>query len=402
MPSFLPITLEASLNNVRTAAPNYMSGFSDLTIRGHMLLDMMNSLGNIENNASDIARIWKIKVRQPNVRTLSNTTRKTFTDSDAFEELQVGVRGYESSDMLKELDYKRNQGPLQLINLLDTKLADIGETLKQKIQEGMYRDGDSVAYQDGYQGFETVLGCNNTARGGADADATDRIILPSDSYGGHSTDLGYFGGSTSNEIAAADRMNKTQGLANDFPYGHPTTDYDAMSPSLWNYTSTGWGSGSGLWEDNVEEVMREALNALHHRTGVGGNVKVAFLIAPDLYPGVENHYSSRFRIIQPATNGEQGFPQFQMLQIDGCSVKSEYGCPPTLGYGFVANHMEMFNYAPMMKPSAGASMIDIFGPTWEEMLAAYIMRADTVGNLKLSPKYMCKLAPLAHYNAQIA
>ncbi len=347
MPGFLTVTAQAALQNVRAAAPLFMSGYSDLTMRNHVLLDMMEQFGNVEYNAdSVISCVWKILVRKPKVRTFQNTTRKTFGDHNGLEELQVDVRGYENDDSLKELDYKRNQGSTQLINLLELKLKQMGQSMCENIVEGLYRDGNTTAYQDGYQGFESCLGANNSARGGTDADNDDAVILPSDSYGGHSTDLGYFGGTSTAEIASTSRMNQGQGADNDFPYGQADSQYDAMSPVLWNYNAERWGSGSNLWVDNNEDVVREALNVLHNRTGIGPDARIAFLIAPDLYPGLENHFGDRFRIAQTAT-GNHGFPEYQTLQIDGCSFKSDSGCPSGIGYGFVANHMEFFNLGTM-------------------------------------------------------
>ena len=400
MPSFLPIELEASVNVVRAAAPLFMAGYSDLTKRNHVLLNMMGELGTVEYNATDLARTWKILVREPRTRTFQNTTNKTFGDHNSLEELQVGIRGYEADDSLKELDYKLNMGETRLINLLDLKLKQMGSSMRKQISEGLYLDGDLAVNKDGYQGFESALGCENSNRGGTDPTNNDAIVLPSDTYGGHSTALGYFGGTCSADIASGDRLNQGQGEANDFPYGKATVDYDAMSPTLWNYTAEKWGSGSNLWVDNCEEVVRESLNVLHSRTGIDPGARIVYVIANDLYPGLENHFGDRFRLGQTAS-GDNGFPEHQTLKIDGCTFKSDAGCPAGVGYGFVANHMEMFNLITMYG-GGEEPMIDCFGPTWEDAMGAFIMRCSTFGNLRLQPKFMTKLAPLSHYVAQSA
>lgn len=401
MAGFLTAEADVALQNVRSAAPLYLAGYADLTKRNHVLLSMMNELGNIEYNADAvIAQVWKLLVREPKTRTFQNTTRKTFGDHNGLEELQCQVRGYENDDSLKELDYKRNKGATRLIPLLELKLKQMGSSMVKHIQEGLYRDGDTADYQDGYQGFESCLGCNNAARGGTDPTNADAVVLPSDTYGGHSTDLGYWGGSCTTDIPSGSRMNQGQGQNNDYPYGQADTEYDAMSPTLWNYEANRWGSGSNAWVDNVEEVVRESLNVLHNRTGIGPDARIAYLIAPDLYPGLENHFGDRFRIAQTATGGH-GFPEYQTLQIDGCGFKSDYGCPSGVGYGFVGNHMEMFNLATM-NGGGEEPMIDAFGPTWEDAMGAYIMRCSTFGNLRMQPKFMTKLAPLAHYTGQAA
>jgi hypothetical protein len=42
-------------------------------------------------------------------------------------------------------------------------------------------------------------------------------------------------------------------------------------------------------------------------------------------------------------------------------------------------------------------MIDMFGPDWSPEHGAYLMRASTFGNLRMNPKFMCKIAGLQHY-----
>lgn len=394
MATFLDITPDAAVNSIRAAAPLFMKHYSDLTTRNHLLLNLLKQFGNIEYGASDIARVWKVLVRQPEVRTFSNTTNKSFSDHDPFEEMQVGVRGYESTDLLKELEFKRNQGATQLINLYQFKMAHLGTTIAERMSEWIYRDGDDANFLDGYQGLESCLHPFNEAAGGTNAIATDKIIPPKDSYGGQSTQLGNFGGSWSSDLAAADRLSVNPG--NDWPYGQGSSEYDALSPTLWNWDSSSFGSTD--WDDNVEKVVREVATVLRNKNGMGtGAIDVCLMLAPNLYPGAEDYYSSRFRIIQPYTSGDQGFAMPHSLTIDGVALKSDYGCPSDIGYALCPQHIEWFNYATMNSPGP-EQMIDTFGPDWSPEHGAYLMRVSTFGNLRLQPKYMAKIAPAAHYN----
>jgi hypothetical protein len=400
MPQFLTVSEEAHINTIRTAAPLYMKEFSDLTKRNHLLLSMMKSWGNIEHGASDVARIWQVLVRQPSVRTFSDTTNKIFNDHDAFEQLQVGVRGYETTDLLKELQWKQNQGETQLIDLYEFKIKHLASTMLERLQEWFYRDGDDAAFSDGFQGFESALAPENVTTGGTDPNGTtDRVVLPLDSYGGHPTTLANFGGVWSADIDSARRLNVSQGLNNDWPWGQGSSEYDALSPSLFDYSATAWGSGSGKWSDNVEEVVRTMATVLRNKNGMGiGPIDLCLLLAPDLYPEAENYYSSRFRIIQPYTSGDQGFPQAQSMYIDGVALKSDYGCPAGVGYGLCPNHIELFFYRTM-NGGGEEGFIDVFGPDWEPSYGAYLMRASVFGNFRLQPKYMAKLATTEHYVA---
>ena len=322
MPQYDQFIQEAHINTIRTSAPVYMKGYADLTKRNFILFNLMSQWGTMVYNASGTAKQWQVLVYEHLVKTFSDTTNKVFHDHDAFETLTVGVRGYETNDVLRELQWKENQGEAQLINLYESKRKHMAVSLSRRMQEAVYRDGDSAAYKDGYQGFETALGALNASNGGSNAGATDRLVLPKDSYGGHSTELGNFGGSWSTDLGSADRLNKTQGADNDWPFGQGDSEYDALSPTLWNYDSSDWGSDN--WSDNCETVVRHAIEALRSKNGTGPvTVPPCFLISSDMYAQLKNYYSSRFRTIQPFSGGDQGFPIADSIEIDGAAFKSD-------------------------------------------------------------------------------
>ena len=386
MPGFAPIADQAHISVISSVAPKYVQHYSDLTKRNHMLLNMMKQWGNITYDFTGVTKILKIKVRQTAVRTFSNTTNKTFQDNNPYEEMSFGARGYEASDVLKELEYKQNMGETRLFSLYDDKIKNLGEAMVERMFEWIYQDGDLPEYLDGYQGFESVFAPQNVNGGGTDPTASDRVVLPNDTYGGLGTATGTFGGRWSANIAAGSRMSHGQGQNNDWPYGQGSSEYDATSPVLWNYSSTKWGTGSGLWRDNVEEVVSESSNVLRHRCGHGTDPhETLLLVASDMYPDAENYYSSRYRITTPYQGGDMGRPVPQSLVIDGTALKADYGCPSGVGYGVDPKEIEMFNMQ-VMNSGGPEAMIDIFGPDWSPEHGAYLMRATTFGNLQMRPK----------------
>ena len=153
MPGFAPIADQAHISVIRSVAPKYVQHYSDLTKRNHMLLNMMKQWGNITYDFTGVTKILKIKVRQTAVRTFSNTTNKTFQDNNPYEEMSFGARGYEASDVLKELEYKQNMGETRLFSLYDDKIKNLGEAMVDRMFEWVYQDGDLPEYLDGYQGF---------------------------------------------------------------------------------------------------------------------------------------------------------------------------------------------------------------------------------------------------------
>lgn len=386
MPQFLQSDYVGHINTIKTAAPAYMKGFADMTRRGHILFALMSEQGMFEYGATEASKFYQMKVYEPEVRTSSDTTRKVFTNHNAYEQCQVGIRWYETSDMLTEIQWKLNQGKTQLIPLWETKMKDLGIATKNRLQEWAYRDGNVSPYTDGFQGFESCLADDGNTI------AADKIALPSDSYAGHSTALANFGGSWPSDLAAASRANAQ--LSNDWPWGIGTSNYDANSPLLLNWSSTSWGAGSALWEDNCEEVLREGSAIMQTRNGylqTGDTPPVVYLMNTKLYTGVKNFYSQRFRMIQPYRDTEVGFPSTGTLTIDGVVVKADGACPVNTFYGLCPQHIELF-WMICMNPAQGddTPMFDVHGPTWDESTAAYLMRLHVGGNLRMFPKFMIK------------
>ena len=386
MPTPNAISADEHINVIRGKAPTYMKGFADLTHRGHVLLALMKQYGMMEFGANDFSRIWQVQAYEPEIRVGSDTTRQTFENHNPYKQNQVDVRDYVGSDLLTESQYKKNRGRNQLINLYDQKMKNLGSAMKKRLQEWMYRDGDSAAYQDGFNGFESALADDgNTVVG-------DKVALPSDTYGDLSTAVGALGGSWTADLAAGDRYNAQ--LANDWPYGQGDSQYDYYSPLLVNWGSSSWTT-AGSWEDNCDQVLRFSSTAMRARNGYMNvdNLPMINMLAPNLYEAAENHYADRFRIIQPYTSGDLGFPQ-KTLTLDGTVLTCDYAVPADVGYGMCPAHIEAF-FLETINGGGEDSMVDTFGPTWSDAYAAFLMRVTVFGNLRLQPKFMVKYANYA-------
>lgn len=386
MPQHDTVIADEHINVIRGAAPTYMKGFSDLTYRGHMLLQLMKQYGMIETGAQDHARIWQVQAFEPDIRVGADTTRQTFQNHNPYKQMQVDVRDYVGTDLLSEAQYKKTRGRTQLIDHYDQKLKNLGTACVRRLQEWMVRDGDSADYLDGFQGFESCLGDDgNTVVG-------DKIALPSDTYGGLSTALGSLGGEFTSDLPAADRNNAQ--LANDFPYGQGSSEYDYLSPLLVNWGSSAWTT-AGSWTDNCNEVIRFASTVMRSRNGYmnADGLPMINMLAPNLYEDAENFFDDRFRIIQPYTNGDLGFPQ-KSLNLDGTVLTCDYSVPANVGYGICPAHIEAF-FLELIHNAIEDSIIDAEGPVWSIERAAWLFRITVFGNLRMQPKFMVKYANYA-------
>lgn len=382
MPQPTAITADEHINIIRGAAPTYMKGFSDMTFRGHVLWAFMNQHGMIERNATDFARFWQVQATEPAIRVGSDTPRQTFQNHDPYRDCQVDVRDYVGTDYLSEAQYKKTRGRTQLIDHYTQKMKNLGKAAMRRIQEWIYRDGDTAAYSGGFQGFENCLADDGGTTVG------EKIAVPSDIYAGQSTALGQVETTWSTDLAAADRPNA--GLANDWPYGQGATGYDYWSPLLVNWGSSAW-TAAGDWEQNCDEVLRFGSTVMRSRNGYMNvnNLPLINLLAPNLYEQAENHYTDRFRVIQPfSSSTDLGFPQ-KNIYLDGTLLACDYGVPADIGYGICPAHMEAF-FLETINGSVEDSIIDADGPTWDMSYAGYLFRISVFGNLRMTPKFMIK------------
>lgn len=382
MPAIVPADVAEHVIAVRDTAPKYFKGVSDLTLRNHVVFYLLRKYGLIEYNADGHSQVWSIKVREPDVSTNTDGSRITFSQVSTDEQLSVDVRSYRTTDTMTEKQYLMNRGRTQIVNRYKRKSKDLGDAMTKRLQERFYCDGNNAAYADDYIGTATILAHDT----GGTTVAGDKLALPKANYGGHKTDLAYFGGSWSANLPSGRRYNTS--LANDFPFGQGRSEYDAMSPLIWNYTSTAWGTGATTWEANCERVVTEATAAMMHRSGLMNNNGAPFVnvLAGDLFISLKHKFRDRHRILTPFKDGDVGFPQ-ESMTIDGSVYMQDYGMPAGQGQGFCPQYLEMFNMH--------SDIFKAYGPEWDINSAAFLYYVSAFGNYRYQPKFFCAFKAIA-------
>ena len=114
---------------VKATAPKYLKGASDQTIRQRVLLSMLDSRGQLKFNVDGHTESnWLIQVRDPQIRQYGDSARQNFTEHDAYESLQIDVRGYIGTDKLSHRTGLLNRGKLAIVNHYDEKLKILMKT----------------------------------------------------------------------------------------------------------------------------------------------------------------------------------------------------------------------------------------------------------------------------------
>lgn len=375
MVAIVPASVEEHVAVVRATAPGYFKGVSDLTFRKRLWLAMLMRYGQVEYGVTGHSMTWNVEYSEPDVTTDHDGSDLQFNEHDPLLQLTLGIRGYRATDMLTDWQKMINMGGEQIDDMYKNKSKRLSKSMRRKLCGELYVDGNAANNTRRWHGIESCLGeANDTVVG-------DKVAKPDDSYAGKDTDLGAQTGTWSSDLAAADRPNAA--LANDWPLGSGSTEYDVLSPLLVNDSSTAWPSGSNKWIDNCEDVLRFILTVQAHRGAFDENPQAPFMFLESVEKMVDlkTYFSARNRQIIPHKAGEDlGFPD--TLQFEGAVLYSEFDTPAGVGYGISPSHMEL--------GIQGGQLITPRGPEYTILKDAYLYLAKCRGNLRLQPKFLSK------------
>lgn len=370
MATLTPSTSNEAALLTKATAPKFYKKAADLTWRSRLWLAMLYKYGVIEFNATSFSVTWNAEVKQPDVQQYGDAGAISFSEHDALQQFTTDVRGYIATDRLSIKKELMNRGATQLDNLKANKPIRLVKALKNTLSGELYIDGNASGNSNRFHGIKSFTGAGSVAAG-------DKIAMPSDTYAGLSTALGTLGGTWSSDLASADRPNAT--LANDWPFGHGSSQYDPVSPLLVNTSSTGWGTGSTKWIDNCEEAMRFARIVQTARGARGEDQRTPFMhmLSSDLYAGFLSHWAPKARLDVPHPEAARlGFTD--TMNFEGDMVHYEYDTPASEGYGISPSMMEMFILGPELYTELEEFQMTTLGTNF----AVY-----TFGNLRYQTKF---------------
>lgn len=363
-----------------TTISQYVKGAEDHTIRERLLLAYMKKYGRISKNNSGTSMTWQVEYSQPQMRQLGDAGEMTFAQHTAHKQATLDWRGYVITHQMSERQRLMNRGPEALVNLYAEQTPKLIKKFNDGLAGQFYVDGNASGNENAIHGFDS---CTT----GANAAAGNLIATPNDSYAGLTTNLGTYGGSwTANRASTESPRYPNATLAKDWPYGSGSSEYDFWAPKLVNSTSTAWGTGSALFKDNCDRVIRRT-NIWMRSTGGTGNAPTLFIFGPDMYADVEEFYAAKERIIVPHAETENLGFSGKSMQVNGTAVVFDFDCPASSGYAVKVSDIELC--------CLYGSMYDVKGPEFDIKTNAYLTRLGFFGNMKFNPKNIAKISALA-------
>lgn len=304
-----------------TTKIGYTKGASNLTLRSRLKLALLRRKGRVTYNWEGKNCTWQFKFSQPPIRMLPGIGGGVidFANHDAYRQNEIDWRGYFGTDSISMLQKQVNRGAAALVNLFQTKQNDLMSSIRDNFCAELYKDGQAAGRLMAIHGLATFTGQGTVT-------AADKIAAPDGTYGKFATDIGTFNGSWTANLGTFNNAS----LATDWPDGSGTAEYDVTSPKLVNWSSTGWGTGSTLWEDNCWRVLSQTILWL---TTTGGNDGMPDIctMPSHLLQGIKNHEEAIRRVLIPSPAAlELGFKG--TLNMDGVELAPDFDCPVNTFY----------------------------------------------------------------------
>lgn len=361
---------------VKSTAPLYLKEATDQTIRGRLVMKMLQQSGNIIFNVKTPNMIWQVEVREPKVRAMSAGQKSTFNMADVYEQLEISHAEIEATDALDRRTQMTNaNSPQQIIDLATAKMENCIKKLGRTINSQFYTDasGSQAAEMTGIRSFIKSYNRN----------ASDRFQAPDAAvtYGGKSIGVGQFGGTWSALLGAVPARPNTF-LANDWPEGQGSSEYDWNSPKIIQYDGDWTPAVTDSWVLNATKLVRRASTTLKNLGGDGVE-PIVNLFAKDMYDAFFDNLETRERLYVSDYAKELGFPD--LLNYQGSIITTDFDCPA--GRGFAINPNEMALY------SVHDSLFFTEGPVWTTPEQRTLFLCGFLGNWRWNVKHVCAYVP---------
>jgi hypothetical protein len=378
----IPLTLADVAYDIQiNQLPNWIRAVEDMTMRTGFLYPRLSQQGGIANEPGCAESIWKLKVRLPEVRPMSNHGGLSFQPTQTEIQMRTGLRAMETTESMSLMDQWINSGPNALRKMVNDKGTDLRKAMQKMFMEDVWQSGESTGRTNRYHGIETGLGAGTVV-------VADKIAKPDGTYAGQATDLATNGGFWSADLGTPNNAN----LAKDWPDGSGDDSYDCTSPLLVNTGSTSWGTSSNSHKVNLFRAISQAQVWLTQLRGGDGS--------PDLcacdswsFQGLRESQEAKTRLVQetPSTI-DIGLPGYRgAVNLDGLTIYPDFYCPVSTCYMMSTSKIQVVNALP------SGNLFETRGPMEiPQMTFASIWALFTYGNFRFkSFANVAKLYPYA-------
>lgn len=362
---------------VSAAAPEYVKGSLDKTIRLRLWLAMLESRGLIRTGVDgSYEREYDVDWREPPVLSFGYGGQATYEPRDYLKRARMGWRGYIMTDEMHVKEYTMlSHSTHNLVNRYDRIIPKMTAKMRNHLGEEIYTDGGAAENENCFEGLGTLCGSGGTVV------AADLIAVPDDTYHELDTDLHQSGTWTSDLDTKPNAA-----LGYDWPEGSGDSEFDYNSPILVKTDSDSWGSGTSDFATQCVPIVRRTAQWLRMRAGMQDDT-LLLMIAGHMMTEFKAAFDDKIRVLTPHREADDlGFPD--TLNFEGVGIKSEYGIAANTGFMLAPGNIKLEFITDEMIETTGPDAMDKDSMSWK-------FNAFTFGNFIFEPNHVAKLYPFA-------
>lgn len=356
---------------VNTTIHEYVKGAEVAILRNRKLLAMMKERGRITfNHAGDLVD-WKVKYKRAPMQGYADSDTLTFSRRDRWKTAQLPWRGYAATDSMTKLEKLKNKDAAAIVKVYSEIATNLMEDIDDQYGDELYIDGNAANNSKRIHGIESFMGYSGAATNGY-------IGSPNSTYAGLVCTLGNYGGSWS-----------LSGGVTTWPTGTGDAHYDFWSPLIVDYTNASWSAATKTWPNTCKEALRYGIVKGKKNKSKRGMLDL-ILLNDELYRQFENKLDDAERLTVKRGDKAAGLYALgftDVVNFDGVDISYEYGVPPTFGYGWSMDNMELMSLQGQMFVPEGPDF-DIASQSWRFSI-------DFFGNVKYTPRYFCSFKPVS-------
>jgi hypothetical protein len=362
---------------VTAAAPEFVKGSLDRTVRKRLWMAMLNKRGLVRTGVDgSYEREYNVRYRKPPIESFGYGGQAVYNPRNYHKRAKMGWRGYITTDEMHVKEYEMlKNSQHKLVDRYGEAIPELISGMQNTFGEEFYVDGSAAGNDERFEGIETLFGSGGTVV------AADLIAIPDTTYHNLDTDLHQAGTWTSD---LGTKPNAALGY--DWPEGSGDPEFDYNSPLHVKWDGTGWGGTTTVFEDQCIPVIRRTAQWMRQGGGMEGDTLV-LMLAGALMTDFKAAHDSKLRSLLPHREAEDlGFPD--VLNFEGVAIQSEWGVPVNTGYMVAIDNMKLEFITDEMIVTNGPTAMDA-----EAM--SYRFNAYSFGNFTFSAKHCAKLYPFA-------
>jgi len=394
-----------------TTMQNRLGDITDQTKRNRVLINMMESKGNIKPPEGGAVIEWIVYMRNPKPKGYNRNGTPEYNTPDSLRTARLGWGAYQYGLKLDRVTVQTNKGVNQFINIVNQSVNEVEMSFKQRWPEYLWQDGDNPegGEPEPIRGFYTWLGKYVVNTATAYQGYQGKVRLVSGTYAELTMDLGNdsaewqgFDGSDTVQTSSTP-LGVTAGQK-WWPFGRGDSAYDYWHPLIVNTSASAWGANPQFDEVYCESQLDFGIQfSKRNSQGDTGRINTIFS-ATDPMLVIRRRFSTTYRtyasILQTDPNGPPASMEgraygTEIYVYNGCYLIDEFDMPNSSD--LIGLNMDTLSYHPSHPYDEARGSYMLMEPYFGEIPggSGKLIGGFAVGQLRInSPRNSVLFTPL--------